>query len=134
VLSVGALNPNGTKAIFSNDGRWVVAWALGASVISTYPTDVDASRTPDLRVPGNRLPPAAVPPGREALDPNDFSGGFADWSGTSFAAPYGAALIARSLLEGAERPASGLRLDSPGTAQKRGRAVAAVATVPRQIP
>jgi hypothetical protein len=112
----------------------VVAWALGASVISTYPTDVDASRTPDLRVPGNRLPPAAVPPGREALDPNDFSGGFADWSGTSFAAPYGAALIARSLLEGAERPASGLRLDSPGTAQKRGRAVAAVATVPRQIP
>ena len=37
VISVGALNPNGTKAMFSNDGHWVTAWALGASVVSTYP-------------------------------------------------------------------------------------------------
>ena len=27
VVSVGALNPNGTKASFSNDGHWVTAWA-----------------------------------------------------------------------------------------------------------
>ena len=30
VISVGALNPNGTKAMFSNDGHWVKAWAQGA--------------------------------------------------------------------------------------------------------
>jgi hypothetical protein len=100
VLSVGALNPNGTKASFSNDGDWVVAWAMGAAVISTYPVDADGSRSPELRIPGNRKPAGELPPGREALDPNDFSGGFSQWSGTSFSAPYLAALIARSLMEG----------------------------------
>ena len=134
VLSVGALNPNGTKAMFSNDGHWVTAWALGASVVSTYPTDIDGSRTPDLRVPANRRPAAAVPPGRESLDPNDYSAGFAVWTGTSFAAPYGAALIIRSLLAGAEGAASGLKLNSSGTAAKRSRAAAALAHVPRRIP
>jgi Subtilase family len=133
VLSVGALNPIGTKAMFSNDGRWVIAWALGASVVSTYPTDVDGSRTPELRMPVNRKPPGDPLPGREALDPNDYSAGFAIWSGTSFSAPYGAALIARSLLADAVRPASGLKLDSPGTAEKRRRAVAARDDLPRSI-
>ena len=70
VISVGALNPNGTKAMFSNDGDWVTAFAPGAAVVSTYPVDVDASRTPELRIPVNRRPPGELP-GREALDPND---------------------------------------------------------------
>jgi subtilisin family serine protease len=133
VISVGALNPNGTKAMFSNDGPWVTAWAVGASVLSTYPTDVDASRTPELRMPVNRKPPGDLQPGREALDPNDYSGGFALWSGTSFAAPYGAALTIRSLLGGAVRPESGLRLDSLGIAEKRRRAVAARDDLPPSI-
>jgi hypothetical protein len=38
VISVGALNLNGTKAMFSNDGDWVTAFALGAAVVSTYPS------------------------------------------------------------------------------------------------
>jgi subtilisin family serine protease len=134
VISTGALNVNGTKAMFSNDGRWVTAWALGACVVSTYPTDVDASRTPELRIPVNRKPSGEWPPGREALDPNDYSAGWAIWSGTSFSAPYAAALITRSLLEGATRSGAGLRLDNPGTGEKRRRAVAAYDDLPSLIP
>jgi Subtilase family len=133
VISVGALNPDGTKAMFSNDGPWVTAWAVGAYVVSTYPTDIDGSRAPELRIPVNRKPPGGWPPGREALDPDDYSGGFAVWSGTSFSAPYGAALIARSLLKDAGRAGSGLKLDSPGTQEKRRRAVAARDDLPRSI-
>ena len=87
VISVGALNPNGTKASFSNDGHWVTAWARGAAVVSTYPPGIDGSRTPELRIPVDRKPPGVLPPGCEALDPDDYSGGFAVWSGTSFSAP-----------------------------------------------
>jgi subtilisin family serine protease len=122
VISVGALNPNGTKASFSNDGHWVTAWARGASVISTYPVDVDGSRSPELRIPGNRKPPGELPPGREALDLDDYSAGFAVWSGTSFSAPYLAALVAGSLLEGA----GSLPLDVPGKQAAAERAAAAL--------
>ena len=31
IVSVGALNPNGTDALFSNAGPWVRAYAYGAS-------------------------------------------------------------------------------------------------------
>jgi subtilisin family serine protease len=141
VISVGALNPNGTKAVFSNDGHWVTAWAVGACVVSTYPIDADASRTPVLRIPVNRMPSGHWPPGREALDPNDYSAGFALWSGTSFAAPYAAALVAKSLLKGAEPDGSGLKLESLETEDKRKRAedkrkraVAACTNLPRRIP
>ena len=121
VISVGALNPNGTKAVFSNDGAWVTAWAQGAAVVSCYPVDANASRTPELRV---RAPARA---GRESLDPDDYSGGFAVWSGTSFSAPAMAALVAGSLLDGAT--AGGLRLDQPGVQAARTRAAAAVASL-----
>jgi len=121
VISVGALNPNGTKAVFSNDGDWVTAWAPGAAVVSAYPVDANASRTPELRV---RAPARA---GRESLDPDDYSGGFAVWSGTSFSAPGLAALVAGSLLDGAT--AAGLRLDQPGVQAARERAAAAVANL-----
>jgi hypothetical protein len=96
VVSVGALNPNGSKAMFSNDGSWVTAWATGASVVSTYPTDLNGSYEPmitagpaDSRL--HRL--------RETLDPDDFRGGFAVWSGTSFSTPLLAATLAAGLLE-----------------------------------
>jgi hypothetical protein len=121
VISVGALNPNGTKAVFSNDGTWVTAWAPGAAVVSAYPVDANASRTPELRVHD----PARA--GRESLDPDDYSGGFAVWSGTSFSAPGMAALVAGSLLDGAV--AGGLRLDQPGVQAARARAAAAVANL-----
>src|SRR5207245_8670781 len=35
LISVGALNPNGSKAVFSNGGHWVTAWASGAVMVST---------------------------------------------------------------------------------------------------
>jgi hypothetical protein len=112
----------------------VTAWALGACVVSTYPTDVDGSRPPELRIPVNREPAGEWPPGREALDPDDFSAGFAIWSGTSFSAPYAAALVCRSLLEGPARAGAGLKLDNLGTDEKRRRAVAAYDHLLRNIP
>jgi hypothetical protein len=75
--------------------------------------------------PANEMPPGvALPPDREALDPDDYSGGFALWSGTSFSAPLVAAHITRSLLDGAADPALGLAL--PGSQAATGRALAAL--------
>jgi subtilisin family serine protease len=92
VLSVGALNPYRSRAMFSDDGGWVNAWASGAAVISTFPTDVRGSVMSDER---QNLGPWT----RETLNPDDFRGGFAQWNGTSFSAP---ALAARFLKEMAE--------------------------------
>ena len=36
---------------------------------------------------------------RETIDPDDFTGGFALWSGTSFAAPYVAGRLALALVD-----------------------------------
>lgn len=127
VISVGALNPNGTKAVFSDDGDWVTAFAQGALVLSTYPTDINASRSPELRMSADPPPPGVSQPGRAALKPDDFTDGWALWSGTSFSAPYVAALVIRSLEKGAANPA--LRLDLPG---RNARAVAAVANLRQQ--
>lgn len=127
VISVGALNPNGTKAMFSNDGPWVTAWAQGSCVVSTYPVDVDGGRAPDLRDPVNRKPRGTLPPGREGMDPDDFTDGWAVWSGTSFSAPYLAALVTRALLRGAA--GGGLRLDVPGQQAAADRAAAALAAL-----
>ena len=130
VISVGALNPNGSKAMFSNGGRWITAWAAGAAVVSTFPADVNGSRTPELRMrahPGNQLPPdVALPAEREALDPDDYRDGFAVWSGTSFSAPLLAAQIIGSLLDGATGTGPGLRLDLTGEQAAADRALAAL--------
>jgi subtilisin family serine protease len=129
LISVGALNPNGSKALFSNGGDWITCWASGAAMISTFPTDINASRSPELRMrahPGNQLPPGLSLPGdREALDPDDYSGGFAQWSGTSFSAPLVAAHIVAALLKGAASTSS-LRLDHSGAAAATKRALAAL--------
>src|SRR3984957_14157967 len=89
VISVGALNPNGSKALFSDGGRWVRAWAAGAAVVSSYPDDVNGSLTPQVRVhthPGGGSPAGGRADVREGLDPDDFRGGFAPRGGTSVAA------------------------------------------------
>jgi hypothetical protein len=121
LISVGALNPDQSQALFSNAGAWVTAWAAGAAVLSTFPDDINASRSPEieLRAAGG---PADVD--REALDADDYRGGFALWSGTSFSAPLVAANIARALLAGAEADA-GLRLGGSG-AEAADRAMAAL--------
>ena len=118
---MGALNPNGSKAVFSDAGDWITCWAVGALVISAFPTDINASRSPELRMrahPGNQLPPGVPLPGeREALDPDDYSGGCAAWSGTSFSAPLVAAHVVAALLKGAASVAS-LRLTTLGPLQR----------------
>jgi hypothetical protein len=128
VISVGALNPNGSKALFSDGGRWVRAWAAGAAVVSTYPDDVNGSLTPQVRVhthPGRLSPEAGRPDDREALDPDDFRGGFATWSGTSFAAPLIAAHIAARLLD----QVSAHSVDQPGGQAAADRTLAALASL-----
>jgi hypothetical protein len=133
LISVGALNPNGSKAIFSDGGHWVTAWASGAAVVSTLPTDVNGSRSPELRLPA--YPGGPLPPGheqaahREALDPDDYSRGFAVWSGTSFSAPLLAAHVVRALLAGPADPASGLVLEPCDAQTTTIRALAALTSM-----
>jgi subtilisin family serine protease len=100
IVSVGALNPNGSEALFSNEGPWVRAYAPGAALMSTLPPFQGglepAARTKAyLRV-------------RESIDPDDFTGHFALWSGTSFAAPLFAGRMAARLL-GSIDPGDDLR-------------------------
>jgi subtilisin family serine protease len=95
VISVGATNPDGAVALFSNDGPWVRAWEAGAAVVSTMPVTFHGGMTPAARRPG----PGQV---RSRLDPDDYSAGFAVWSGTSFAAPVLAGKLAHALGEGLE--------------------------------
>ena len=95
IVSVGALNPNGTGAIFSNQADspapppdWVTRWAPGVAITSAFPA-INGGYTSLLEVPAL---------GRQAFDPDDFSAGFATWDGTSFAAAvYAAELVSRLL-------------------------------------
>jgi subtilisin family serine protease len=94
VISVGALNPDlRSVALFSNAGDWVCCHRQGAALVSTMPTTFN----------GSLQPMAAVHPyggGRRAtIDPDNYRGGFATWSGTSFSAPILAAELAKSLWE-----------------------------------
>jgi subtilisin family serine protease len=107
---VGAENPNDSVALFSNTGPWVNCYEQGASLLSTMPP-----------FQGGLLPAARTRAEgyvREALDPDDFRGGFALWSGTSFAAPLVAGRVAALLLE-AGIPAD--RTEDTATAVARGR-------------
>ncbi len=95
VTAVGALNPDGTIALFSNDGPWVRFCRPGAALVSTMPTTYDASLEPTNEVRNARGEL------RTSLDLDDFSSGFGVWSGTSFAAPvFAGQLAARLATEG----------------------------------
>jgi subtilisin family serine protease len=91
VVSVGALNPNGSDALFSNAGPWVRAYAPGAAVMSTLPP-FQGGLEPQART-------EAYMRTRESIDPDDFSGSFALWSGTSFSAPLFAGRVAAELVD-----------------------------------
>lgn len=93
LVSVAALNPDGTVALFSNDGPWVIAEAPGVNLVSTAPVGSDGSDRASART--------VTPPGRirSGVDPDDFVSGFASWSGTSFAAPVLAGRYLRAVAD-----------------------------------
>jgi serine protease len=94
VVSVGATNPDGSAALFSNAGPWVVAWQPGASLVSTMPNTFHGGLRPGSGADGVLE--------RSSLDPDDYRSGFAVWSGTSFAAPVLAGRLAQGLMEDVE--------------------------------
>ena len=90
LVSVGALNPNGrTRAHYSNHGGWVTDWVVGTSVVSTFPL-IDGPASSEI---GSERRDA------ESVDPDDFTGGFSRWSGTSFAATAFAGMLGQALLK-----------------------------------
>jgi subtilisin family serine protease len=93
VVSVGALNPNGTDALFSNAGPWVRVHVPGAAVMSTLPPTFQGGLEPAART-------EAYMRTRESIDPDDFTSSFALWSGTSFSAPLFAGQVAAELVDG----------------------------------
>ncbi|MFC3454319.1 S8 family peptidase [Amycolatopsis speibonae] len=113
VVGVGALNPDGSKALFSNEGAYVSCWADGVCVVSTHPTDIDGSETPDHHVPAL---------GRMGFDPDCFSSGFAIWDGTSFAAPLAASAVLNALIRASEQEESQLAACTRGATRKRAEA------------
>jgi len=82
-------------AFYSNDGDWVSTFRTGSSLVSTFPVDVTASAQASARVDfAGRA--------RTTQDPDDYRGGFAAWSGTSFAGPVLAGEVAAALARDAD--------------------------------
>jgi hypothetical protein len=85
LVSVGATNPDGTPAEYSNRGSWVEVWEQGTAVVSTVPVGF-----------GVRAESSSE---GAAFDPDNLVGGFARWAGTSFAAALYAGRLAAQLAE-----------------------------------
>lgn len=92
VVSVGARNPGGKDAYYTNHGDWVVAKEIGTGLVSTMRA-FNGPGTP--RDPGrdDELPDSIG----ELMDPDNFSSRFGRWSGTSFAAAVVAAKLAAGM-------------------------------------
>lgn len=96
VINVGALNPNGSKALYTNEGPAVTCYATGTNVVSTFPQDANASRQPLVQVRADNRPD--LPQYRQSPDVDDHTRSpFAIWTGSSFAAPHVAAHLANAL-------------------------------------
>ena len=75
--SVGSIDPDGQKSDFSNYGDWVDAYALGRDLVNAFPDGTYTCHYPE-----------------NASAQRVFSNGLARWSGTSFATPMVAGIIA----------------------------------------
>ncbi|KRF45838.1 hypothetical protein ASH01_08590 [Terrabacter sp. Soil811] len=92
LASVGASNPDGvTVALFSNNLTVVSAVRSGVSVVSTLPL------TNGMGQPSSEV--SADGTVRCTVDPDDYTGGFGVWSGTSFSTPVFAAELAAALID-----------------------------------
>jgi hypothetical protein len=91
--SVGALDPDGSVARYSNHGDWVLAAAPGTAVVSCLP-----------RFAADPFWPGVPVPDRQYLalheDPNLQLSTFARWAGTSFATAVVSGTIAARLADG----------------------------------
>ena len=111
VTSVGALDHCGTDvATFSNTGPWVTDYRRGMAVVSTMPTTLNGS----VNAAVHSRPPHD--PARDSGDPERYACGFGVWSGTSFAAPAAAGLVAAALAD----------VDLPHEGPERAKVVAEV--------
>ncbi len=110
VVSVGALDdPPETRAGFSNLGSWVDVYAPGTNIVGAYPKQTYEYREPP----------------REG-ETADFPAGLARWSGTSFAAPMVAGLVAARMTWSGE---SGLDAADSLLEIARGQAILGVGAV-----
>jgi hypothetical protein len=85
VLAVGAVEGGGSKwtaAGYSNQGAWVDATARGTNLQSTF---------------AHAQTKVALGATTSPSDPTITFGGWASWSGTSFATPITAAMLARTM-------------------------------------
>lgn len=119
LVSVGALDPDGKVAAYSNSGDWVRLMALGTGLISSVPP---ASGVP---VPEPWLDDQGCP--IPVPNPNHQARGVARWGGTSFAAAWVSAKIARHLLD------DGADLEDLSVEATHGRAARALAATQAEI-
>jgi hypothetical protein len=115
MVSVGATNPDGCYAHYSNWGPWVTHRTTGSGVISIMPPSFNGpSLSPPPPDPGFYPDTKGV-----TIDPDNFRDGFARWSGTSFSAAVIAGLLGQALagddgaLGSADRVARALAAISP---------------------
>ncbi len=83
VVSVGALDEDERPASYTNYGSWVRACSRGTDVVSSFFQGFNGAEPPDAA----------------GADPDNFDG-WAQWSGTSFAAPRVVAALARRVHDG----------------------------------
>jgi hypothetical protein len=100
-------------ALFSNPLKVITAVRPGVSLVSTLPL-TDGMGQPSSSVPS----PSGV---RCTVDPDDYTGGFGVWSGTSFATPVFAAEVVSKIIE-----VAGDRLNDVTVDAMCGRAIEAI--------
>lgn len=93
IVAVGALDDDdATAAGYSNYGSWVDVWARGTDVVNGYPNGRYDYEDIDPDTPGDQ-------PGHVV-----FTNWLASWSGTSFATPLVAGLVAARMAWSHEKP------------------------------
>jgi hypothetical protein len=97
LISVGSYDPDGvTPSTYSPKLPWITHREIGTLVVSTMPAFNGPQQAAVPLAPPHH-PDDYAPPDLP-YDPDDYSCGFARWSGTSFAAGVAAGRLARALV------------------------------------